>query len=221
MQLTTLNKVVNLFLVGGFVVFLGIAWAEPSARELGGQRSSSAVVFLTLGLLSSAALAGMVIEALSETFVRWLLGPVAAEYRIFKWLKDYKGYRYWMKTFEAALLQAPPHKKLLCDSSELRAYAVAILFRSANPEHIQWAVQHYSMFMLATNFAVVALLSGAFVWIPAWSLDLATRIWVTIGSAAIVPLLSIFAQDKWYYSYEIAFRNGALALLEECDSAGQ
>ncbi len=217
MQLNTLNRVIALFLVGGFVVLLATMSFEHAIRlfvqpyaQL--QMGAPAGVFLAAALVSLTALAGAVVDAISNLtvrrFVRKVIGVSRSRCRLFWCAGEYDSQDRWRQAFVEALAESETLSAFGGDKQQMiKALSAGMFFRTADAELKEWLVQHHSMYHLSGNFVVV-LIGGAF-----WCVS--HRWWYgSIGCMASAYLLVTFALDNYLYTYQLSFRNAFLALKE-------
>jgi len=235
-QLNTLNRVISLFLIGGFVVVLSAVLLReeiakkvdpffaraPSRRGL----EPMAGVLLTVGLLSATALAGAIVDALGNLTVRRFITKILSKDRflagLFWCAGEFDEYESWRKTFEAALENNRKHESLVGKPGMMKPLSAGIFFRTADKEHVEWLVQHHSMYHLTADFVVILLIGAVLAFVGAivgavrvaWQLDL-FLLALTCASVAAAYLLMTFALDHFLYSYQLTFRNAYLALKDE------
>lgn len=222
MQLNTLNRVISLFLIGGFVVFLiavlfreGIAARVQifaSQHSFGLGWAPAAGVFLAAGLLSATALAGAVVDAIGNLTVRRLIRKVLGRRRflarLFLCTGEFDEQDRWRKAFRDALKGCEKHKPIADKEDLLNPLSAGLFLRTAGKEHAEWLTQHHSMYHLSADFVVVLLITAIF----SWSRDLPQ---LAFGSVAAAYLLTTFALDNYLYTYQLSFRNAYLELKDE------
>jgi len=211
MQLNTLNRVIALFLVGGFVVVMAAVAFDVQLRgalkpysELG----AAAGVAMAVALLSITALAGVVVDALGNLSVRRVITKWIAKDRLraglFFCTDEFDAQNRWRQVFQDSLKRDPRHEEVVNDDM-IRGASAVIFFRTAEKEHTEWLVQHYSMFQLSTNF-VVTLLACA-----TWAF-LERQCCLALLSIAGAYLVTTFALDNYLYTYQLTFRNAYMVL---------
>jgi hypothetical protein len=102
-------------------------------------------------------------------------------------------------------------------ASNARGFAVGILYGSKQGEAILWAETHYSTFVMASNLALLSLLSFLYVAILLicnWCTLLSGFSWLAI-SAGLIFVFSSLALDRYLYAYQVAFRQAMVMLTEE------
>ena len=220
MQLNTLNRVIALFLIGGFVIALAalsleqdiIVFLEPySKMGLG----PSAGVFLAVALLSTTALAGSIVDAIGNLTVRRLirrqLGRRRSLARLFFCAEEFDEQDQWQKTFKSALENDLQHRALAQETKEMiKDLSAGLFFRTAEKEQAEWLIQHHSMYHLSANFVVILIIGTI------WSL-LSKRCYLAAGSIVSAYLLTTFALDNYLYTYHLSLRNAYLALQDSRD----
>jgi len=223
MQLNTLNRVIALFLIGGFVVLLTAVALEPKIRSLvepysKKELSAATSVFVAVALLSVTALAGSLVDAIGNLTVRRLIRRKLAVKRngamLFFSGSEFDERDQWQSAFERELNGRPKYNDLLkpCKPDTIKALSAAMFFRTAGKEHTEWLIQHHSMYHLSANFVVI-LISCA-----VWSLF---RCWPTMAAVSLVGayLLTSFSLDNYLYTYQLSFRNAYVTMIEPSDLA--
>src|SRR6185436_1906757 len=171
MQLNTLNRVISLFLVGGFVVFLGAVYLrEDIGREgkkfvseysLGSGWGPTAGVFMAVGLLSVTALAGAIVDAIGNITVRRFIRKVLGRYRflagLFLCAGEFGEQARWREVFRVAISNSTKHRPLAGKKEMISPLSAGLFFRTAQKEHAEWLIQHHSMYHLSADFVVVLL----------------------------------------------------------------
>ncbi|HYI11335.1 MAG TPA: hypothetical protein VEK57_19930 [Thermoanaerobaculia bacterium] len=220
MQLNTLNRVIALFLIGGFVVvMIAVAFEkeirkllEPYAKmDLG----APAGVFLAVALLSITALAGTLVDALGNVTVRRLIRKWAAKRRsralIFGCAEEFDEQNRWRENFRA-FLEKDERFRHLAQEEMIKAASAGMFFRTAEKEHTEWLVQHHSMYHLSANFVIIILAAGV------WALREASYL-LALGTVVGAYLLFTFALDNHFYTYQLSFRNAYLAMNDAANAA--
>jgi hypothetical protein len=223
MQLNTLNRVIALFLIGGFVVLLvavafkASIWAavEPYSKK---ELSAVMGVVIAVALLSVTAFAGSLVDAVGNLSVRRLIRFQFAVRRPLAALLG-SGHEFderdlWQEAFERAMASKPMYETLLEQKQPdmIRALSAAIFFRTANKEHAEWLIQHHSMYHLSANFVVI-LFSGAI-----WAL---CQRWCIAAVASVVGayFLTSFSLDNYLYTYQLSFRHAYITITDPQDTS--
>ena len=220
MQLNTLNRVIALFLIGGLVmVMAAVAYQDQivclltkySAPGLG----PSAGAFLAVGLLSITALAGTVVDAVGNITVCLLVRKFLARRRgLAVWFlcaDAFDEQDSWRTPFKDALEGSPRYKAVANNEDMVRGVSAGIFLRTAGKEHLEWLLQHYSMYHLATSFVII------FIPCAIWSFRTG-HYCITAGTISGAYLLMGFALDNYLFTYEMSFRNAYLALADVHDA---
>ncbi|HYI08460.1 MAG TPA: hypothetical protein VEK57_05285 [Thermoanaerobaculia bacterium] len=218
MQLTTLNRVIALFIIGAFVVTLAALGLGSDLEALAERHfedafGASTAVVIAIALFAITVLAGMLVDASGNLTVRWLIRFKLARRRSVAWWffcgDEFDEQDRWRQAFANALANDVRYHGLATwELDTLKALSAGLFFRTAQKEHAEWLIQHHSMYHLAANF--VLLLLAVTVW------AVATGSWG--WAAAMVPgayLLLTFALDNYLYTYQLSFRNAYLALLHD------
>lgn len=215
MQLSTLNRVIALFLIGGFVVVMATVAFKDEIETLLPQSSNWTGIFLAIALLSAAALAGTLVDALANLticlLIRKWIAKGRSRARLFFCGGDFDVQDRWRSAFHAAIEHDPRYKKLANDDM-IQATSASMFFRTAEKAHTEWLVQHYSMYHLSANFALVLI---------------ACAVWAFVSSAYLLGflciagsyLLTTFAVDNYLHTYRMSFQNAYLALHDSRDAA--
>ncbi|MDQ7052166.1 MAG: hypothetical protein Q9P14_04460 [candidate division KSB1 bacterium] len=90
--------------------------------------------------------------------------------------------------------------------------AAALLFRHGTKEQIEYAIQHYSMYLLATNFASI-LIGIILLWAYFMS-PLQIKLFGVVIFVVVFYFLIRYATDKYYFAYMHIYRF-AFYLLEK------
>lgn len=225
MQVTTLNKIINLFLIGTFVIFVTFAEAIVWSRGIDINQLQSLItlgspvfVFITtLFSVSTIILLGIIVDALSNMSFRPLIKNVARSRRCMSFLlsrKYEREHQYLKGKFEKCFETVNRFEHLRDAKQYGRNFAVALFFHTANKENIEWVVQHYSIYLLATSYLFVvclSLLSVPLIPMVGWGMK-ALIILVTLLS---IYILSYEACRKYLYSYGVIYRHDVVVLSNE------
>lgn len=93
---------------------------------------------------------------------------------------------------------------------ENKTYAVALFFQTAKPEHVEWTLQHYSMYVFATSYFTVLLLCLPLAWFTNYSF-VAKAVFTALDLVALYLLIHS-AIDRYLYVYENTYRHSAAFL---------
>jgi hypothetical protein len=227
-KITTLNKVVNLFLVGSLCLLLvGIMsrwellrWVEGAVGGLGlGTRGDIILTLVgTLVFLALAALVGAIVEALTDvTLIAFVKKHRQSERlaRFFLQREVFESNEFWRRKFEegpqASCWNAEDFKK------QGHRIAVGILFKTGSSAAISWAINHYATFILASNFAVLLIALQIFLIkeIISGNLGLGAFTAWQVGAQLAIYALCSLAVDRYIFSYMLAYRHAAIRPLAE------
>lgn len=221
MQVNTLNRIISLFLKGGLLLVAVSFFFVDDIRRfscrhgLDQEWSAASGVLLAVGLLSVTALAGTVLDALGNVTIRpfiRMIGDKKSRTYFFLCCREFDEQERWGVIFAAELRKSEKYALPLGIESLLKPFSAGLFFRTAQKDHIEWLVQHHSIYNLSADFVPVLLgcsvFSGQFGW---W--------WpfILVGAAY---LLTTFALDNYLYSYQLTFRNAYLALRDESMPTG-
>lgn len=227
MQPTTLNKIVSLFLVGGLII-LGLAFVllsngwkvvlpgELQSLFVGGGAGFYAVVGGLL-LLPLVALLGVVCEALTDilirSFVSWAFDRriVVGFFLQGRALDDYN---FWLEKFKV-VVQSSPALNNFTVAPNFKGTAVGLLYDSRQGEAISWAESHYATYVLATNFALLAVAAEIYICVAGSlsPLNGLSSAWVTVALAGVFYSCMSLSFDRYLYSYQISLRQAAIILI--------
>jgi hypothetical protein len=225
MQLTTLNKVVSLFLVGGLVLLAVIFLFGPDLDHIYIFSESKAQALLVLvgalSLLALAAAVGAVVDTLASlTLGHWLRKCITHKQLAvcFGQRHSFDDFDSWRKCFGTLIETREPIKTLV---PAIRGHELslgsAIFFKTSSQGLISWAEGHYAAYLYATNLAFLSLLtpivlfaSGRAQQLSGWALG--SYITLSIGLGLVFSSMAI---DKYLYTHEVSFRQASLVLLEE------
>ena len=162
MPVTTLNKVIALFLVGGVVAFVatGLHWKQVEALLPSSTTNDSDLwIFLAFLLLPVSALMGAVVEGLSQVTIQNILKKADSNEAVaglFGQRRAYDNLRKWRRHL-GALVQEDCRYQWLASVHEIdkpraiRSTAADFFLQSAQPGKFEWLVQHYATFVLARD----------------------------------------------------------------------
>ena len=231
MQLTTINKVVSLFLIGGLVIMavVCVSWEKlDQALSQGGalysflESKGQALLVLAgaLSLLSLASAVGAVVDTLTGLTVRHWLVKSASH----RWLAvclgqkhSFDDFDFWRERFRFLVENREPYKSFV---PEIRDHeitmAAAIFFKTGSQGLISWAESHYAVFVYATNLVFLSILMpiALLIWGGHQALGWSLGSYIVLG-IVLALLFSGMAIDKFLYTHEVSFRQAALVLLEE------
>ena len=236
--MTTLNKIIALFLVGGVVAFLaiGLHWKQIEMPLSSSPTDDSGFwVFFAFLLLPVSALMGAIVEGLSQVMLQGLLKRAHLNRtvaRLFGQTRAYEHLNKW-QDYLALLVPKDQHYQWLAPVDEadkpwaLRSISADFFLQSAQPGKLEWLVQHYATFVLASNLACAVAL--AVIYVPLGNLAAALGFWWPVlawaTTAQIIALLvaGIFAFwalcslsiSRYLYSHELSARHMALCLSDE------
>lgn len=240
MPITTLNKVINLFLVGGVAVFfIGLLhWQQFKSLAMGGAPSGDSEFWVVAALLffPVTALLGAVIEGISGFTVQALLKKSRTSSRVAKVFLQHRAKDCLSVWRERLLIVAKDDQKYkwLLESDPQReepwfihSAAAGIFLQSAGPGHLEWLVQHYSTYVLASNMGLVV--AATYVYIPFARIVSGLGLWwpvlaplnlfqvLLVMSALLVSFwsLCVFGVGRYLYSHEYTARHFALWLGDE------
>lgn len=227
MQITTLNKVINLVLVGTFALVLG-AWLffDKMVSYFGSDTfiavrphaSEAIVIFaIALALLSVTMCLGLIVDAIAN-LVRGFLKKHVYESddaeRLLMCLHALQNFRHYREQFNKLFRADAMYRAIASETDEKnKSYAVAIFFQTAKPEHVEWTLQHYSMYVLATSYFTLLLLCLPVVWCTNNSCG-AREFFTGLAILALYLLLHS-AIDRYFYVYENTYRHVSVLLSDK------
>lgn len=234
MQITTLNKIINIFLIGAFAFTLLLFplyfyYSHDLSRsdvfftklnDLITKLGPTATPLITaLTLISVPILLGVVIDAAANIIFENIvekLPPSNEKVRKFfgiKWRYDQCN-ELFVKCLNE-LDSSDKYKHLAKDKTLIRSYAVAFFLHTANKENIEWVIQHYSYYLLSINYLFIICLTFIFtIFLP---FALGTKIIICSVSVIFIYLLMSQAMTKFLYSYECAYRHWSVILAQESE----
>lgn len=229
MQPTTLNKVISLFLIGGLVllVLAFVVWDVSGplrlSREMADlmKQAGPALLAVIGGLLvvSLATVLGVACEALTDLTVRRALKEIGRRPSVAAFFGQgnlLAEHDYWRDAFNSTVWGNDKLRMPLAGYKE-HSLAVAVFYRSAPAQAIEWVQSHYATYILATNLAFLSLAAEVYVVVGAFS---GLYQWVTVFVVTCVLVILSYAfvshaLDRYLYSYQFPMRHGAIALLME------
>ncbi len=213
MQLTTINKFVNLVLTGAValvMVLLLDAKSEPGLFE----KIFDSPVFKSplaagVNFIAASTMLGLLVEAIADLTVRRLLSTAAESS---KWSRrllaesSYEKAKDWQFHFERAI------KDIHCGGGNLerladtrsRGLATTISYAQNGDFATVRAVAHYATFVLATDVIVLVVIGGIianFQIFSGWYFVLGNFV-----ALIVCGILSRLAVDYYQYSYELMYR---------------
>jgi hypothetical protein len=221
MPFTSLNKTINLLILGLVFIFIAI-WESGNllsppkdALDQLGRMGSAGAASGALLLAALAVMFGMVIDRLGERFVH---SPIARACEkgqpllLFRLTRSSEGLTSYHAFRNAAfkVLSSTSWQKLgLANDSVYRSAIEGLVMSGSSKESCEWALQHYAASRLASGLLFITLfveLALTFAPIPHKGL-----VGVTGGLAIYGLLISVV--DQHLYSYECLVRE-AFATLE-------
>lgn len=237
MPVTTLNKVIALFLVGGVVAFLatGLHWEQVYPLSSSATNDSGFWIFFAFLLLPVSALMGAIVEGLSQVTLQNFLKRARsskAVAKLFGQRRAHECLNKWQDHLATLVTKDSIYQWLApVDDADkpwaLRSTAADFLLQSARPGKLEWLVQHYATFVLASNLACVIAL--AVIYVLVGNLAAAFGVWWPVlawaTTAQIIALLAtaVFAFwalcslsiSRYLYSHELSARHMSLCLSDE------
>lgn len=232
MQVTNLNKVINFLLIGlisiGIIVlsfYQEIILLFKSASFIGDASqlfSNSAILTgITLFLFSLSFFIGLLVEggaAISvQTFIVW--GSSKRLFiRLFACSKGAKAFNYTLHEFNKLFKVNKTYNRINKYESHDNPLAVALFFKTANSQTLDWVIQHYSTYILATNYIFLLLFLGTPVLIIKFfsaNFTLFVKIFISIIFITCIYLLFHLAIDRYLYTYETTYRQDILVLCDD------
>lgn len=213
MQVTTLNRVISLFIIGVMVMVVA-AFAEWSAIE-GWLRSHPLTegwgpivgVAAALAFGAAAVVLGLAVDAVGDTLVRNLILERLLRRDFPTWApRPFRGMSFWRLRMRGLLQDrgVPPDEEF--------SFAAAHFFRTADAKHTEWLVQHYAMYQLECDAALVG---------SAAAVVLAFEQRLAAAAVSLICLLMLYhSWERVAYVYQVVFRNTCLAVEEATADAG-
>jgi hypothetical protein len=244
MPITTLNKAIALFLVGGVVIALALVlhWEQSrgfflSDGAAADNPNSEFWVLVGFLIFPLAALIGSIIEGLSEVSLQgWLKKARSSRYvaRFFFRGKALDNLETWRtRLLEVSKRESFKGVAELKDRDKrawiTQATASGALL-AASEQEFQWVAQHYATFVLASNLAFV--LSGAVIYVPLtwiasklgwwWPAlgrlpNTGTRLLILLFGIVGIWALCTHAIGKYLYCKEVGARQLCIKIEEEAD----
>src|SRR5271157_1234855 len=218
MPVTTLNKIVSIFLVGGLVLLFATILHWSGFRYLAEHLNQAVVptevtALLVAGAFVLAALAGAVAEAVSDVTFRRIVRAIAANAAVatafgqrFSFLRTSR----WRARFMDSWVKGKPCVEPL-DAGSL---AAAYMYQTGTTEHIQWVTNEYATYILACDFAAAVLLALGDVTVLRLAGGISgNRYASALGAGAtVIYALLVLAVGRYIYAYEIVYRQGFVQL---------
>ena len=230
MQITDLNKIINVFLVGSLALTIAaLLWMDKiqiyyKARQPAGEEgqfpTALIVLVITLLVLATAMLIGCVIDGLTEIILRkhfnWLTKRKFLR-RFFFIGNQYEETNSCRTKFSSLLSKSSKYQCINYKEEDCEIYAAALFFHTAKPGHVSWLVQHQAVHILASDYIVLILIL-TIVFPVLYFLGLDVKVlptyWWWLFFLSIYPLFYL-SLDRQLYTYEVAYRHAVLVLCED------
>lgn len=231
MQITTLNKIINLFLVGSlaivvlFLLLYGFhdALINKFIKEDLIALSSSLQIILLILFFPVGIFVGTIIEGISDAFRPFTkLHNLPFNHKslwlsFFRNKEDFHDFKAFYLLFKNVLKESSVYYKgydvedqqINKEKIEL---AAAIFFKTANPETISYVIQHYSSYILATNYLLILLITLPFIFF----IDIDINLRLLILFSIIICLYSLihFTIERYCFTYYTLYRHAYLVVRE-------
>lgn len=243
MQFTTLNKIINLFLIGTFTIVMVVVESiflkidfNPLLLNFGIDPKGIKDFIQTLGLpafilLSSifsvpvVVFLGVTVDAATELTVRT---GVKALLRhkflvcLFANRRDSCKKIYFEKKVDNLLRKTKKYRFLSnvkkVDNPFLdgvdKSFGVAFFFRKGNEEIVDWVIQHYSVYLLATSYLFILSLF-VFVTVFLGAIEFTSKIWIFVTYLFLFYLLMYESVRKYLHTWEYTHSYNAVVLCDE------
>lgn len=215
MQITALNKLIRLFLIGAFAALpvATVYWSELRAF-LGSAaflEKAGLAIPVSLLILTVASAVGCLIEGLADVTLRRLLQRTMQSKKLAALVlksDEHSLVNSWRLRFESATRRVGIFPEFLLEPNDSpKSLASAILHNKGLEAHVRWVDTHYSMFMLASGFGLVILASTAYpIFLLFHSGFSIFVLGVAGGCLAATYCICVFAVDNYLYAYEAIYR---------------
>lgn len=224
MQITTLNKIINIFLVGAFsfsLLLLSYFLQNPSTiSELQDQfnkiNAPTITIFVTFTLFTFPILLGVIVDAAASLLFSYPVKKLP-KYKLVRYLffvkERHDQFEALKEKFKSKFDSTEKYNNLNKDDNLYRTYSVAIFFNTASKENIEWVVQHYSYYLLSINYLFICccvFISTFFI-----SFNYLSNNQIRIIVATFIYLFINQAITKFLYAHECSYRHSAIVLCEE------
>ena len=237
MQINNLNKTINLFITGSFLLFsffmLDLYYETSYLKDLLGDLGGISTTFqVVIGIVFFPVLifSGLIIESTTSLMrggMRNLIERIPKIEELGLWFlykqTDKKGYDFWREKFENATKTLVPDNLLDLNQIENKTtkfehrynddigrfnLASPILLNYAPAHYVDWVTRHHATYMLSTNLIVVLIINLILI----FCLFGVKNIWLIYSLIWFVYLLYSIALDNLYYSYSLMYRFGFLKI---------
>jgi hypothetical protein len=228
MQITSLNKVLNLFMVGLFVIILfAYSMMDRIISHLSSDKFKNLsdavsepvlVLAITLMLFSVALLAGLIIESALSIF-KTFLKPSHKHTFVVSFLRCKRQVRQTediRAEFEKIFTTSRKYKHF-ASKERSNTIATAIFFHTANPQNIEWLTQHYSLYMLSASYAFLLFL-GLIIY-TAGPAGLLSKVIFLCCDLAVIYLLLHTAVNKYFFAHAIVNRHACIVVNEAIEAS--
>ncbi len=228
MQLTEINKLVRLFLLGSCAALLLGLYIPGVFLRLPAAGLNKEIFAIPLGVvfLGLVTALGCVVEG----FAQCTVGKLCQESLRYPWVSRFLFRRTeisrvddWRCDFEEASRATKTFPRAsMALVKQQRSLAAGLTHKYAPPEYVKYTEAHNNIFVLCSGLAVLL----PFFWPPLLILWNSGRysIWVACGSALFFVLgihfLCSLALHNYLYVWEASFRFGCIMLWERNGSGG-
>ena len=222
MQITDINKLVRIFLLGSCGAFLlALYFREMLPSLLAGIDKQGFAIPLGLLFLGVITALGSAIEGFAHLTIASLL-RASVEHKwianIFCRCKEIKRVHHWRDDFQEACKRAAdiPHESRAVEFQQ-RSLSAGLVHKSAPAEHVKYLDIHYNIFMLSSGLSVLFFLSPFSlvpVFIEKGAPETTVRL-VTMGCLVAGFSLCSLALLNYLFVWEASFRYGCLLLWEK------
>jgi len=237
MQFTTLNKIINLFLIGTFTIvmivvesiLLKIDIDFSVLKEL--TNSLGLPAFILLASIFSVPVVifvGVTVDVATELTVRRGVKELLKRESLIWYFfakPDLDEKLHFEEEVENLLQKSGKYNSLLkkkeADNSSTgkfgTSFGVAFFFHKANGEVVEWVIQHYSVYLLATSYLfILSLFVLAMILFGVIAIENTSKFWIVIGTyLGLSYLLVCESVRKYLHTWEYTHSHNAVVLCDE------
>jgi hypothetical protein len=183
------------------------------------------ILLSSLFSLPVVILLGVTVDAATELTVRkWVKLALKSDFLVCLFFnrRDFRKKLFFEKKVERLLIKTKKYRfllnskktdKLLLDGIDM-SVGVGFFFRNANERAVDWVIQHYSVYLLATSCLFILSLF-AFVLVLWGPVEGVSKLWIIATYLVLSYLLVYESVRKYLHTWEYTHSHNAVALCED------
>ena len=227
MQISTLNKILSLFISGciGFLSILilfsckinEILKTDQFFILLKEQGISSSVIYSAIAI-SLIMLLGSIITGFAQCTMRFAFYNLSKYTLLIGFLgqtRQLELMNYWKDNFSKNLKKSQYYSDFKnIDNTNIASIGASLLFHHGNVENIRWATTHHATYMLSTNFIASNIILFISIFFH-FEFSPDTMVLVILVFLLINYFLLVLASYSYFFTYECVYRFSALIVSEK------